>query len=164
MRIAITDANIFIDLFEIGWQNHLFEVGLEIVTTREVFNELYEEQQKMLSVWVGNGALRILDIMVSEHDRVNAVANTKKLSFTDKTVLFVAQRDSLTVLTGDKRVRVTAQQLGLSTHGILWVFDRFLEFDIVDGEQAATVLENLIRVNTHLPMEECWKRIEQWRE
>ncbi len=48
MKLAVTDANIFIDLFHIGLINELFESEIELYSTTEVIFELKEEQQEKL--------------------------------------------------------------------------------------------------------------------
>ncbi|NCU05114.1 MAG: hypothetical protein GXC73_14130, partial [Chitinophagaceae bacterium] len=52
MKIAITDANIFIDLIRLQMLHFLFKIELEITTTLEVFEELHEWQQKELQQFI----------------------------------------------------------------------------------------------------------------
>jgi uncharacterized protein Smg (DUF494 family) len=59
MKIAITDANVFIDLLEADLIAFLFEIGYEIHTTLEVLNELFDEQQSTLHPFVNNGRLTL---------------------------------------------------------------------------------------------------------
>jgi len=44
MKIAVTDANIFIDLIKLQLLGHLFNIDLEIYTTREVIDQLNDAQ------------------------------------------------------------------------------------------------------------------------
>jgi hypothetical protein len=48
MKIAVTDANIFIDLIEIDIFHFLFDLGLEIHTTKAVYDQLIPEQQAIV--------------------------------------------------------------------------------------------------------------------
>lgn len=162
MRIAITDANVFIDLFEIGWIEKLFYLPLEIVTTLEVFNELNPVQQQNLLQWQGSGQLRVIEVLLSEHPQVLQIGDSRRLSFTDRTVLYIALRDKLMVLTGDNIIRKNAEKLGLEVHGMLWIFDTLVESQTVQPSQAAHALQSLLRVNDWLPIEGCLKRIEKW--
>jgi predicted nucleic acid-binding protein len=163
MRIAITDANVFIDLFEIGWIEKLFYLKLEIVTTLEVFNELNPLQQQSLLQWQGSGQLRVVEVLLSEHPQVLQIGDSRRLSFSDRTVLFIALRDNLMVLTGDNIIRKNAKKLGLEVHGMLWVFDTLVASQTVQASEAAVALQLLLRVNDWLPIEECYKRIEKWQ-
>lgn len=54
MNIAITDANIFIDLFELEILALLFDLDLSIHTTQEVFLECDEEQREQLTSFIKN--------------------------------------------------------------------------------------------------------------
>jgi predicted nucleic acid-binding protein len=163
MRIAITDANVFIDLFEIRWLEHLFHLPLEIVTTLEVFNELNTNQQQSLSQWQMSGQLRIVEILLSEHPKVLEIGDSRRLSFTDRTVLYIALRDKLMVLTGDNIIRKNAEKLGLEVHGLLWIFDSLVENQAVPPIEAARALQALLRINDWLPIDECIKRLEKWQ-
>lgn len=162
MRIAITDANVFIDLFEISWIEHLFHLPFEIVTTLEVFNELSATQQQSLSQWQSSGQLRIVEILLSEHQKVLQIGNSHRLSFTDRTVLYVALRDKLMVLTGDNIIRKSAEKSGLEVHGLLWIFDSLVENRTVAPIEAARTLRALLRINDWLPIDECLKRLIKW--
>ena len=162
-RIAVTDANIFIDLFEILWQENLFKIDSEIVTTREVFNELNDRQQESLKKKMQTGQLRVLDILVADHLSVNAIDTSRQLSFSDKTVLYIALRDNLQVLTGDQKLKKTAEKLGLKANGILWVFDKLIELHIVTHPEAIEKLESLMRINSWLPENEIFARLEMWK-
>ncbi len=48
IKIAVTDANIFIDLYNLGLTNLFFNLELEIHTTAAVLYELYATQQNAL--------------------------------------------------------------------------------------------------------------------
>jgi hypothetical protein len=49
IKVAVTDACIFIDLYELGLTNSFFALDLEAHTTLAVLNELYSEQQQILN-------------------------------------------------------------------------------------------------------------------
>ena len=164
MRIAITDANVFIDLFEINWLPHLFSLRLEIVTTIEVFNELSPLQQQSFSQWQRTGQLRLVEVLLSEHPYVQQISDSRRLSFSDRTVLYIAIRDKLMILTGDNMIRKNAQKLGLEVHGMLWIFDKLIEYQTVKPFEAIDALQALLRVNDWLPIDECLKRMELWQK
>ena len=48
MKVAVTDACIFIDLLELDITSLFFRLNLEIHTTVEVVDELFSEQQEIL--------------------------------------------------------------------------------------------------------------------
>jgi len=53
---------------------------------------------------------------------------------------------------------------GLESHGIIWVFEMLIEEEIISSEQAAQYLENLMTINTWLPVEICTAKINSWQK
>ena len=51
MRIVVADACIFIDIIDRQLSAVFFGLELEIHTTLDVFNELYENQQQILQAY-----------------------------------------------------------------------------------------------------------------
>jgi hypothetical protein len=60
MKIAITDACIFIDIIELQLSSQFFGLKIEIHTSLDVFNELYIEQQELLKAYQSVGKLIIV--------------------------------------------------------------------------------------------------------
>lgn len=103
MKIAITDANIFIDLIHIELQNELFAAGLEIHTTISVFDELNNNQQEVLSKYIEQKQL-----MVHSNKPTNIpkeIQENRSLSPSDKSVFGLAIDLSAFILTGDGLLR-----------------------------------------------------------
>ncbi|MDR1369894.1 MAG: hypothetical protein LBJ72_07185 [Dysgonamonadaceae bacterium] len=169
MKIAITDACIFIDLHDLKLTNLLFSLELEIHTSLDVFNELYAHQQDILSAFHSVGKLTIHNI--SAEDRINMRRQNypKSLSENDKTVLYLAEKIDAMVLSSDKAVRIYARKKSVEYHGMLWIFDRLTECGSLLPLDAADKLELLIRTNimyqnnTELVFE-MEKRLKNWRK
>lgn len=51
VKIAVTDANIFIDLYDLGFTNSFFNLELEIHTTSAVLYELYPAPPDLLPLF-----------------------------------------------------------------------------------------------------------------
>ena len=66
MKIAVTDANIFIDLIEIEIFHFLFDLGLEIHTTKAVYDQLIPEQQAIVEPFVQLKALIVYNFSFEE--------------------------------------------------------------------------------------------------
>ena len=47
LKIAVIDACIFIDLYDVGLVASFFKLEIEIHTTSSVYFELYDEQQQV---------------------------------------------------------------------------------------------------------------------
>ena len=137
MKIAITDACVFIDLYDLNLTNLLFSLELDIHTTLDVFNELYSHQQDILSAFHSVGKLTIHNI--SAEDRINIQKQNypKALSENDKTVLFIAEKIHAIILSSDKAVRNYANKKSIEYHGMLWIFDKLVEALLLDTSIAA---------------------------
>ncbi len=163
MRIAVTDASIFIDLIDIGWMERLPRLGFAIITTYDVVAELYDEQQAVLAGLVADQGLEVHGVPEEElsawRQKVSAAS---RLSRPDLTVLWLAVRMGAVVLTGDRLMRSTSEGLKLEVHGLLWLFDQFLENGLATRVEAVSCLRLVMESNPRLPVAECKARLEKW--
>jgi len=160
MKIAITDANIFIDLIHIELQAELFAADLEIHTTFHVIDELNKRQQEVLAQYIQEHKLTIHPW--NDDSLSLDIPQKRNLSPSDKSVLSVAMALGAFILTGDGLLRKISGFQMIEVHGILWLFDRFVELKLVAHRQAADRLEKLMDYNKRLPVEDCMKRITAW--
>lgn len=163
MRIAITDANIFIDLHYLEVLEHLFVLELEIHTTHEVIDELEDEQVEYLSDKAEQGLLTIHIMSPEELEELDELEVPKGLSNTDKSVYLYADKVESLVLTGDMTLRKTLKNNGKEVHGVVWIFDQWVDKEIIPRNEAANLLKSLVEYNSWLPMAECIQRIDQWQ-
>lgn len=169
MKIAITDACIFIDLHELELTSELFSLNLEIHTSTDVYNELHSHQREVLKAFISISKLTVHRI--SEEERL-VIFNSKlpkSLSETDKTVLFLAAKLKAFVLSSDKTVRKSAKSQCIDYHGMLWILDQLVDKSILTKTQALEKLQYLISVNMIYQnnMElviELEKRVRLWKE
>lgn len=160
MKVAITDANIFIDLIYIGLCEELFEINLEIHTTIEVYDELNSKQQKFLDPYMANDFLTIHS--EKEKNLTQTIQSKRNLSESDKSVLYLAIRLQAILLTGDNVLRKSSNQEKIEVHGIFWLLDKFLEQKLISKKAALKQLKHLMDYNSRLPLDECEKRISRW--
>lgn len=147
MRVAITDACIFIDLFDLKLNSAFFRLDLEIHTSVDVYNELFPEQQQVLRSFQSRGKLIMHSI--DEDDRLK-ILNThypKSLSEVDKTVLYLAVKAGAMILSSDKAVRQYGKSQSIDYHGMLWIFDQLIDSGIIEPGEAISKLKLLIRTN-----------------
>src|SRR3569623_1599148 len=102
MRLAITDACIFIDLYYLQLTALFFSLDMEIHTSVDVLNELYENQLQVLSAFQSVGRLTAHNITETEKKKIISIAYPKSLSESDKTVLYLASKLNAIVLSSDK--------------------------------------------------------------
>ena len=164
MRLAVTDANIFIDLIKLDLVAHLFAIELEIFTTAEVLEELNDAQVALMWQVEWDGLLIVKLLSEVERNAVSQLKAQAGLSYTDRTVIVLAESLDALMLTGDGKVRKYCLAQRKEVRGILWLLDRFLEFQCIDHAFAIEKMEGLMRINNRLPVEECLERIKKWQE
>ena len=161
MIVYVTDANIFIDLLYAGLLNLMPRLGLPIVTTQLVADELNPEQQADLQLLVSINTLEIREISLEE---INDLKLPIGLSLPDRSVICLAVRETGVLITGDGLVRRTAGNLGVDVRGLLWLFDEFVSLDLISPLEAAEKLEFLVvEKGSRQPNAECNARLGKWR-
>lgn len=169
MRIAVTDACIFIDIIELGLADVFFNLHVEIHTTLDVINELYPSQQRVLEQFIDAKKLSVHCLTEEEMLEMNTMVLSKSLSQVDRTVLFLAQKIDAIVISSDKLVRNSAKGKSIEYHGMLWVFDELVECGFLSRSNAAVKLKELISMNAiyqnnKVLMEEFFIRIHDWEQ
>lgn len=160
MTIAITDANIFIDLIYVELLDSLFSIEMEIHTTLNVIDELKESQQELLHPYIKSKQLSVHTS--DDFELPKAIQNNRRLSPSDKSVFGVALALDAMILTGDGLIRKTATTKKIETHGTLWLLDQFLEKELITKGRAAQQLKHLQGYNKRLPLDDCARRISEW--
>lgn len=167
LKIAVTDANIFIDLFDVGLVEMFFDSGLEVHTTATVFYELHTEQQAKLKTFLSAGKLEVHNLIEQDFVNIYNEHYPKSLSEADKSVLYVANKINACVLSSDKTVRYWAKNKHIEYHGMIWLFDYFVETSALTTTEAKRKLSELVTANffyrnSRKLVEEVEKRLEKW--
>ena len=161
MKLAITDANIFIDLFHVGLIDELFLLEIELYTSLEVIFELEDHQQESL--------LTIERLTVLSNSDPNYLEDledslSQRLSLADLSIFHHARDLEAGILTGDSLLKKISKKYGFEVHGILWLFDVMLNMNHLSTENAISKLKALMDFNKHLPISDCQKMISKWSE
>jgi predicted nucleic acid-binding protein len=167
MKIAITDACIFIDLYELGLTVPFFSLDIEVHTSIDVINELYESQQQMLKAFQSVEKLTVH--IISEADKIEILSSSypKSLSDSDKTVLYLAVKLNAMIISSDKTIRNSAKNNSINYHGMIWIFDQLVKQNLITKSAASTKLKQLITTNLVFQnnkelVEEMGKRLAEW--
>lgn len=167
MKIAITDACIFIDLIDLRFMSEFFGLPLEIHTSLDVYNELFPNQQDLLKAYQSTGKLIIHNL--SHDDRIKILQEVfpRSLSENDKSVLFLAAKHDAMIISSDKAVRNFANTMAIEYHGMLWIFDELINANLISKEDAILKVNSLISTNPFYKnnmklVAEIKKRIEKW--
>lgn len=168
MKIAITDACIFIDLYELSLTVPFFGLPLEIHTSVDVFKELYPEQKAPLSAFESVGKLIIHNIPETDRKTIMDTAYPNTLSASDKTVLFLAEKHNAILLSSDKRMRHNAKVRSVEYHGMVWIVEQLVDNSLIASTDAINKLNTMVNTNiiyqnnTEL-IAEINKRIKKWQ-
>ena len=167
MRIVVNDANILIDLVDLGLLPHFFSLEFEFLTTSLVLDELYEEQQEALLPYVDSEVLIVQEMEEDDLEQIIEIQQSKpKLSQQDCSAFYQAQKNEGTLLTSDNSLRKFALEQEIDVHGHLWVFDCMVEAETISQERASEKLKELCEVvnpKLNLPKKECDKRFNDWQ-
>ena len=167
IKIAVTDACIFIDLYDLDLVAPFFKLEIEIHTTSAVYFELYEKQQQVLNAYQSVEKLIIHNLKEQDFIEIHSEHYPKSLSETDKSVLHIANKLNACVLSSDKIVRNCAKNKDIEYHGMIWIFDKLVEANILTKRDAANKLKQLVASNfifqNNKPLvDEIRKRLKAW--
>ena len=164
MKVAIKDANVFIDLEIAGLFDLWFLLGIETHTAVFIEEELRKGgHEKALSYFVsGQVVSHAFDFdEIAQVDDLMREVN-KSASFNDCSVLYLAEKLKVPLLSGDNALRKSAQKRGVEVKGTLWVFDQLVARNALQPAAAAMKLRCLLQEERRLPEQECLARIERW--
>lgn len=168
LKVTVTDACIFIDLYDLDLLTQFFSLDIEVHTTTAVIYELYVEQQKILRAYQSVGQLVVHNLMEQDFLNIRNEQYPRSLSITDMSVLYIANQLGACVLSSDKTLRNCAKNRAIEYHGMVWIFDRLVDTSLLSRKEAATKLEKLAEENftfrnNRVLMAEIQKRLRAWR-
>ena len=164
MKIGVTDANVFIDLIKLQWLGYLFSIELDIYTTREIIDELNDGQMERVNAFIQSQQLTVYYFSAEELEQISTMKTPASLTTEDKSVVFLARLLQSSVLSGDNPLRKFCEKQNLEVKGIIWLFDRFLQLNLVTYQTAAERMNYLLSFNNRLPAADCESRLKEWKE
>ena len=162
MKIAITDANIFIDLIETEMLGFLFDLEMEIHSTYEVYNQLNAGQEKLTQNFVQSKVLFLYSFSYEELLEIASLEFPSGLEMADRSVFYYATKINGIILTGDRKLKKYCERNHQQVKGIIWLFDQILEKELLPPDQLTAKMELLLKINSRLPYDECHARIAKW--
>lgn len=158
MQLVITDANIFIDLYEIGLLPSFFKLPFKFHSTTYILAELESDCASHVEK-----ECELFEINSSQKNQMDKLSWNKGFTFPDKSILFIAKKNSFTVLSGEKKMKTWCEKNNLDSHGVLYVMEQLIDYNIHDSEFVADKLIELLDFNQWLPSEICLALIEKWK-
>ncbi len=170
MKIAVKDANVFIDLESMGILDLWFQLSYVTITSSYVVVELEAggHANSLASIRAGQVVESVIEGAEMEaFDKLLQESESAGLSVADVSVMYLAMREDAMLLSGDKPLRNQAKLRAIEVHGTLWIMDQLVSANILDGQVAAQRLEALLarvgRERRYLPKADCATRIRRWR-
>jgi predicted nucleic acid-binding protein len=128
MIFLVNDANILIDLLKLNLLDTFFQLDYDFQVTDLVLGEVREDNIEDLGRYLEASLLTKQGFTAAEIGEISALfATFPALSFADCSCIFLAEKLSATLLTGDGALRRIATERELPVHGILWVLDHMIE-------------------------------------
>jgi hypothetical protein len=140
----------------------LFRIDIEIHTTKEIVDQLNDDQLVYLTEFIDSRHLQVHNQSAAQLQEVIELAAPRALELADKSVAWLSLQLAATVLTGDGPLRKYCQTKHLEVRGIIWLFDVIVEKGLLSPQSAAEKMESLLRFNNRLPKDECSQRIHHW--
>jgi predicted nucleic acid-binding protein len=161
--IALQDANILIDLVNMGLFDHCLSLHYQFTTTNIILDELYEHQVRLIQPHINSGKFTIIQIDADSLINIQiATLEDTRLSEQDWSALYYAKQLDAILLTGDKRMRSLAKAKDVMVCGVLWILDQLVETSKLTQQEACVFLHQLISKNKRLPADECEQRMKLW--
>jgi predicted nucleic acid-binding protein len=165
MRLLIHDANVLIDLLDIGLLEEAMTLPYVMETTDLIKHEVVDvEQAHALSECISKRLLVVLSSSIEEMLKIAEMQNASpQLTLADCSVVFHAQNRDGVVLSGDGRLRKEAERQKLEVHSTPWLLSLLVDEGSMAPATAVERLELLMDINRRLPQRECRKLIDAWK-
>lgn len=165
MRIAVQDANVFIDLELADLFDAWFQTGIETHTTTFIREELEAGKHTIALAQFRNGKVHAHDLdfegMIAVSTMVDELGS--RAGFNDCSVLYLAMKLKASMISGDLALRKAGHERHVEVRGTLWIFDELVSRGIIPSVIAAEKLERLRKLDRRFPETECQSRLKKWR-
>jgi predicted nucleic acid-binding protein len=165
MILLVNDASILIDLLKADLIEPFFQLEFELHVSDLVANEIQEKNATLLDAFVSNGKLMKKTFDFEELMEIQLLeVQYNGLSVPDCSCLYLSEKLSATLLTGDAALRKIAEQNNIPVHGLLWILDELVKNNLISRKTAFERLTYIISINPRLPNVECKKRLNKWKK
>jgi predicted nucleic acid-binding protein len=165
MKIAVKDANVFIDMESMGVFDLWAQLGYETLTTSLIVLELEDGGHAEALAYIETEAISVEDPSFDQVDRLYSAL--PGLSLEDASILCLTMERGAMLLTGDKTLRNAGAVRQVEVHGSIWVLDQLVRQGKLAGRVAAQKLQGLLdetgKSPRFLPRKEALQYIHRWR-
>ncbi len=161
--VVLKDANVVIDMVNIGVFATWFRLSYETWTTDLILEELRAgKQRNEVEALVASGNLRVHELSSKQIQKCWEFKEQHKVSLPDASSVVVSEVLDAILLTGDRKLRRSAAKVGRPYRGVLWALDSMIEAKALNYPDGIKALELLKRSNAFIPHPEIEKRIQAW--
>jgi predicted nucleic acid-binding protein len=159
LKKLILDTSICIDLYHGKLLKAVLQLKYKIILPDVMLAELEEPAGELLLeigfIQEGTSGEETNNIFALRNEYANPSTN-------DLVALYLAKRNTCDLITGDNALRNAAKREGVTAHGLFWLMDALVEFDIITKSNAFEALKNIIEAGSWLPKRECEERLKKW--
>jgi predicted nucleic acid-binding protein len=161
MKLIITDTNVLFDVIKIGALPEFFSLDFDICTTVFVIDEIKSSpQREQVETFIRSKQLTVFEFNGEDIEDIINFETCRHLNrLTDKSVIWKSLELKCPMLTGDKKMKEVAENIGISVHGSIWVIDELYNYNLISTEKTIELLEQLMKTNSWLPRNDIEKRI-----
>lgn len=164
MEIVVNDTNILIDLSNAGLLQHCKVLNLDFRTIDFVMEEISDKKQReAVDKIIEEGTLKVYSLdgimMRKVFEKIAIYKGKSNISHTDASVMVYAKENDCRLLTGDRKLRNTAENENVKVSGILYIIDELT--GKIDNKLLLKSLELLQQSNNRLPQNLISERMEK---
>ena len=127
--MLVSDTSVLVDLQRGNLLSEAFRLPFQFVVPDLLYERELQDPGRGKLLALG---LTVADLAAEEVAAATAYRREKPtLSLPDAFALALAASRGLTLLTGDRRLRASADDAGVTCHGLLWLFDLMFAHGIV---------------------------------
>jgi len=159
LKKLILDTSICIDLYHGKLLKAVLQLKYKIILPDVMLAELEEPAGELLLnigfIQEGTSGEETNDIFALRNKYASPSTN-------DLVALYLAKRNACYLITGDNSLRNAAKQEGVTAHGLFWLMDALVEFNIITKSNAFEALKSIIKAGSWLPKRECEEHFRKW--
>lgn len=158
MQLLVSDANILIDMEEGGLLVSMFSLECKFIIPDILFvEELVEIHAHFLDYGLEQRALSAESMLVA----MKMMNSYRRPSRNDLFALALAKQEACSLLTGDKHLKMAAEEEGVNVHGTIWLVEELVKNGKITMLIAKAAYEKMEQSGRRLPWKKAMERLEK---
>lgn len=158
-HILITGTNIWFDLKNGGDLYEIFKLPYSIAAPDFIQHEIRNISTEEL-ISSGFKLHSLNERLMLELYQL--YSENRRSSVIDLAAFIAARELRGILLSGDNHLRKFAISRHVQIHGVLWLLDEMVRYEILSKIKAASALEDMVSRGARLPVADCVTRIKTW--